>query len=130
MSNFTNSSIFNSFTEDMRNDDENIPKRNVFSGPGNEYFSPSVQKAIDLLMIGTLLFLGVLVTGCCVHVFFVCKSRKQKRLVVPSPEGIMEAAIVNRETLETSSTAVFTLETIQEATPEEDTNIQDESSTG
>jgi hypothetical protein len=94
-------------SDDLLHDNANTPKRNVFSGPGDDYVSPFNQKAIDLMLIGIFLLLVVIVSCCCIHAFFVCKSRKQKRLVLPSPEEItttamvteiMTTAIVNGET--------------------------------
>jgi hypothetical protein len=99
MLNVTNTSIFDVFPEDLQSDD-NQPKSNIFSGPGNEHFPSSNQKANHLLMIGILLLFVAIVFGCCVNTFFVCKSRKQKRLVKPTRDEIvvMTTVIVHGET--------------------------------
>jgi hypothetical protein len=118
MSNIINSTtgIFDASPDVLRHDDEDIQKRNVFSGPGYEYNTPSNQSAIDLMMIGILLLLVLIVTGCCTYTILVCKARKQKRLVKPSPEEIMAAVIVH--------------EILQEGTPEVDMNMEAGSSMG
>ncbi|KAG7368638.1 hypothetical protein IV203_031381 [Nitzschia inconspicua] len=71
----------------------------------------SKRKATELLMIGIILLSIVLLIDCVIRCYFICKSRKQKRLVVPSPEGVMAAVVV---TVGTDDIAVPTLRRVDE----------------
>lgn len=121
--NVTNSSIFDVFPDHVQHDDGNITGGDASSA--HEKFVPYNQKAIDLLIIGIILLSNVIAVACCVRTFFICKSRKQKRLVAPSPEGVEAAAIVNGETGGDGNVRSLTHETIHEATTGEEVDIED-----
>jgi hypothetical protein len=81
-----NSEIFDFF-----DNDNNVNHDDGLSAHGNVQ---SQNKAITLLMVGVILLSVVVVVDGCVRCYMICKIRKQKRTVVPSPDDMLAATAI------------------------------------
>jgi hypothetical protein len=80
-----NSEIF-----DIFDNDNNVNHDDGFSDHGN--VGSQNSKAITMLIVGVILLSVVVVIDGCVRCYMICKIRKQKRTVVPSPDDVLAAA--------------------------------------
>lgn len=84
--NDTNTNIFDSFEEEDH-DDADTPR--LKSPAINDDISSIKLKAFNLLVIGIILMTLVVAIDCFIRTYLVCKLRKQKRSVTPSPEEMI-----------------------------------------
>jgi hypothetical protein len=96
--NSTGPTIFDSFEDDLQHDDATTAFGGIIPETDYDGSSSATQKAIDLLLIGIILLSTVIALDCCIRTYFVCKSRKRKRLIAPFPEETVAAVIVNAGT--------------------------------
>ena len=88
--------IFDIFDNDNNiiHDDGLIDHGNVGTIDGMDHaISSHNNKAITLLMVGIILLSVVVVIDGCVRCYMICKIRKQKRTVVPSPDDMLAATV-------------------------------------